>query len=87
MVGNVEKWINKEYLTNVFYDIPISGSVKVFENGALIDEFSLYDLKGFDEYAYYDKDKLILMIAEYLHELLIDCGYLPKDLPSWIELS
>ena len=65
MVGNVEKWINKEYLTNVFYDTPISGSVEVFENGVLIDEFSLYDLKGFDEYAYYDKGELIAMVAEY----------------------
>ena len=42
-----------------------NGNVEVFENGALIDEFSLYDLKGFDEYAYYDKDKLIAMVAEY----------------------
>ena len=65
IVGNVEKWINKNYLTNVFYNTPISGSVEVFENGALIDEVSLYDLKGFDEYAYYDKDSLICMIAEY----------------------
>ena len=65
LVGNVEKWINKEYLTNIFYNTPISGSVEVFENGALVDEFSLYDLKGFDEYAYYDKDKLISMVAEY----------------------
>ena len=26
-------------------------------------------------------------IDDYLHELLIDCGYLPKDLPSWIEID
>ena len=65
LVGNVEKWVNKEYLTNIFYDTPISGSIEVFENGSLIDEFSLYDLKGFDEYAYYDKDKLISMVDEY----------------------
>jgi len=65
LVGNVEKWINKEYLTNVFYNTPISGTIEVFKDGVLIDEFSLYDLKGFDEYAYYDKDKLISMVAEY----------------------
>ena len=65
LVGNVEKWINKEYLTNVFYDTPISGNVEVFENGAFIDEFSLYDLEGFDEYAPYNKDKIISMVAEY----------------------
>ena len=26
-------------------------------------------------------------IDEYLHVLFIDCGYLPKDLPSWIEID
>ena len=26
-------------------------------------------------------------IDEYLHVLLIDCGYLPNDLPSWIEID
>lgn len=65
IVGNVEKWINKDYLTNIFYDTPISGTIEVFKDGVLIDEFSLYDLANFDEYAYYDKDKLIAMIADY----------------------
>ena len=65
IVGNVEKWINKDYLTNIFYDTPISGIIEVFKDGVLIDEFSLYDINNFDEYAYYDKDKLINMIADY----------------------
>jgi len=65
IVGNVEKWINKDYLTNIFYDTPISGTIEVFKDGVLIDEFSLYDINNFDEYAYYDKDKLINMIADY----------------------
>ena len=65
IVGNVEKWINKDYLTNIFYDTPISGTIEVFKDGVLIDEFSLYDINNFDEYAYYDKDKLIDMIADY----------------------
>lgn len=65
IVGNVEKWINKDYLTNIFYDTPISGNIEVFKDGVLIDEFSLYDINNFDEYAYYDKDKLIDMIADY----------------------
>ena len=51
----------------------------MFENGALIDEFSLYDLKGFDEYAYYDKDKLILMIVEYCK-----CEEYAQDLLSYL---
>lgn len=65
IVGNVEKWINKDYLTNIFYDTPISGTIEVFKNGSLIDDFQLYDIANFNEYAYYDKDKLIAMIADY----------------------
>ena len=65
IVGNVEKWINKEYLTNTFYDTPISGIIEVFKNGSLIDEFNLYDLANFNEYVSYDKDKLIAMVADY----------------------
>ena len=65
IVGNVDKWINKDYLTNIFYDTPISGIIEVFKNGSLIDEFNLNDLSNFNEYDYYDKDKLIDMIADY----------------------
>ena len=65
IVGNVEKWINKEYLTHLFYDTPISGNIEVFKNGSLIDDFHLNDLANFDEYGSYDKDKLIAMIADY----------------------
>lgn len=83
IVGNVEKWINKEYLTNVFYDTPISGMIEVFKNGSLIDDFQLYDLANFNEYADYDKDKLIAMIADYCNnkdykDLLLT--YLDKNL-------
>ena len=65
IVGNVEKWINKEYLTNLFYSTPISGIIEVFKNGSLIDDFQLYDLANFNEYDSYDKDKLIAMISDY----------------------
>ena len=87
LVGNVEKWINEEYLTHLFYDTPLSGNIEVFKNGSLIDEFNLYDLANFDEYAYYDKDKLIAMIAdycsnEYYKDLLI--AYLNENLKSTI---
>ena len=83
IVGNVEKWINKEYLTNIFYNTPISGNIEVFKNGSLIDDFHLYDLANFDEYDYYDKDKLIAMVADYCSNedykgLLI--AYLDKNL-------
>ena len=88
IVGNVEKWINKEYLTNIFYDTPIVGRIEVFEEGVLIDEFSLYDINNFDEYAYYDKEKLIAIIGEhckdkdYAQDLL---NYLNENLDENIE--
>ena len=65
IVGNVEKWINEEYLTHLFYDTPISGFIEVFKNGSLIDDFQLYDLDNFDEYASYSKSDIISMIAEF----------------------
>lgn len=88
IVGNVEKWINKEYLTNIFYDTPISGDIEVFKNGNLIDDFQLYDLANFNEYADYDKNKLIAMIADYCNnkdykDLLL--AYLDKNLSDAIE--
>ena len=65
IVGNVEKWINEDYLTNVFYDAPLAGSVEVFKNGSLIYDFQLYDLANFDEYASYSKSDIVNMIAEF----------------------
>ena len=65
IVGNVEKWINKEYLTNLFYNTPMRGNIEVFKNGSLIDDFHLYDLENFNECDSYDKDKLIAMISDY----------------------
>ena len=65
IVGNVEKWINQDYLTNVFYDTPISGFIEVFKNGKFLHDFSLYDLAHFDEYASYSKSDIINMIAEF----------------------
>ena len=87
IVGNVEKWINKDYLTNVFYDAPLTGSVEVFKNGSLIDEFQLYDLQNFSEYADYSKDKLTTMIADYCKnkdykDLLLT--YLDKNLSGTV---
>ena len=87
IVGNVEKWINKEYLTHLFYDTPISGNIEVFKNGSLIDDFQLYDLANFDEYAYCDKVKLIAMISNYCSnkdykDLLV--AYLDKNLNTTI---
>ena len=88
IVGNVEKWIDKDYLTNLFYNTPLKGNIEVFKNGSLIDDFYLYDLANFDEYDIYDKDKLIAMISDYCSnedykDLLI--AYLDKNLKSTID--
>ena len=90
IVGDVEKWINKDCLTNVFYDTPLGGSIEVFKNGSLIDDFQLYDLFNFNEYADYDKTKLISMIAEFCKNdeycnLLIE--YLNDNLSDNFEYS
>ena len=89
-VGNVEKWIDKDYLTNIFYNTPMSGNIEVFKNGSLIDDFHLCELADFDEYDYYDKDKLIAMTADYCSnedykDLLI--SYLDKNLSDTINYS
>ena len=88
VVGNVEKWINEEYLTNIFYGAPLRGYIEVICNGELLHDFSIYDLANFDEYAYYDKDKLIAIIGEHCKnkdykDLLLT--YLDKNLSNTIE--
>ena len=90
LVGNVDKWINKEYLTNICYNTPITGNIEVFKNGSLIDDFHLNDLDNFNEYDSYDKDKLIAMISDYCSnedykDLLV--AYLDKNLDTDINYS
>ena len=62
----------------------------MFKNGSLIDDFQLYELENFNEYDYYDKDKLIAMIADYCSnkdykDLLIT--YLDKNLNTGIDYN
>ena len=88
LVGNVEKWIDKEYLTRLFYDVPVSGNIEVFKNGSLIDDFHLCELANFNEYGNYNKDELIAMIEDYCSnedykDLLV--AYLDKNLNYTID--
>ena len=77
-----------DFKVNICYDTPINGIVEVFKNGSLIDDFHLYDLKDFDEYAYYDKVKLIAIVADYCKDedykdfLIV---YLNENLKSTID--
>ena len=90
IVGNVEKWIDKDYLTNIFYDTPMGGSIEVYCNGKFLHDFSLYDLANFDEYASYSKSDIINMIAEFCKNdeycnLLVE--YLNDNLSDAFEYS
>lgn len=87
-VGNVESWINDDYLTNIFYGTPVSGTIEIFINGDLVDE--LYISEYLDDEYNYDKVQLINNISnatldkEY-HSLLND--YLVDNLDDTIEYS
>lgn len=87
-VGNVESWLNDDYLTNIFYDTPISGTIEIFVNGELTDE--LYISEYLDNEYDYDKVQLINNISnasldsEY-HLLLNE--YLTNNLKNTLEYS
>ena len=87
LVGNVEPYINDSMLTNLFYDSPISGEINIVLNNDNID-IALYELNDFNEYDYYEKDKLIAMIDkhtidEVYHDELIK--YLNDNLNDSLE--
>lgn len=87
-VGNVETWLNDDYLTNIFYDTPISGNIEIFINGDLVDE--VYISEYLDSEYDYDKVQLINNISkatldkEY-HSLLNE--YLVDNLKNTLEYS
>ena len=59
-------------------------SSELEELEALKDEISNNSSEGF-EYGIqliHEDD-----IDDYFHEMLIDCGYIPKDMPSWIVID
>lgn len=66
-VGDVEAWLNADYLTNIFYDCPISGNIEININGITIDDISIYEFIK-DEYAYWDKDDFIKQAGEYFND-------------------
>ena len=85
LVGNVEKYINAEFLTNIFYDTPLQGEIIISLNGEEIDEINFNEIEGFEMYSYYDKDDLLKLISDHCineeyHALLID--YLESNMPN-----
>ena len=88
-IGKMQKWINSEYLTNIFYDAPITGVIEIDINGVTVDEINLYDFMQ-DEYAYWDKDEFIKQLAEYINDkdykdLLLE--YLADELSNSLEYN
>lgn len=80
-VGNIS--VNSEYLSNLFYDVPVSGNVEITANGNLLDE--LYLDEFLDDGYNWDKVQVINNISNaYLnkdyHALLIE--YLTENLPE-----
>lgn len=83
---------SSDYLTNIFYDSPIQGYITVLCNGEDLTELdfnssiNFYDVTGFDEYDYWDKNDFIEKVknTEWINKL--ECfdlliGYLESKLP------
>ena len=87
LVGDVEPYINEEYLQNIFYDSPISGHVTVSCNDEYLTEIHFSEVDYFNEYDHWDKSDFIEKVKntkwingkEYFN-LLIE--YLENALPS-----
>ncbi|QGH73795.1 hypothetical protein [Vibrio phage vB_VhaM_VH-8] len=56
-VGNVETWLTDDYLTHLFYGVPINGSVYVYINGELTDELFVGEM--IDDSYNWDKTQFI----------------------------
>lgn len=86
-VGNVESWLNDDYLTRIFYDAPISGNIEVYINGDCVNEMSIYEFIQ-DEYASWDKDNFINQLSDYVKDLeykdlLVE--YMQDEIPNYLE--
>ena len=77
----------ERYVTHIFYDAPLAGTIEVTVNGEVVDEIPIYAFMD-DEYAYWDKKEFIAKCADYVKdldykELLI--GFLEDDLSSGVK--
>lgn len=68
-VGNVEPWLNDEYLTHLFYDTPISGYIEIYINGELVAE--LFADEYLDDSYNWDKTQFINNVSN----ATLDKGY------------
>lgn len=68
LVGKVDAYLTSDYLTNIFFDVPLTGSITIEQDDEVIAEFYLTELANFDEYAQFDKDDLLAKISEYISD-------------------
>lgn len=68
LVGKVDAYLTSDYLTNIFFDVPLTGSITIEQDNEGIEEFYLSELANFDEYAQFDKDDLLAKISEYISD-------------------
>ena len=99
LAGNEKDFIkdsylpSKEYLTNLFYDSPIDGFIKVLCNGEYVENLdfnsiiAFYEVNDFNGYDYWDKVEFIEKVknTEWINkldffDLLID--FLENELPT-----
>lgn len=83
-VGNVT--INDEFLSNLFYDVPVQGKLEITANGKLLDE--LYLEEFLDNNYRWDKVQVIngisnVFLKESYHVLLVE--YLTENLPEELD--
>lgn len=84
LVGDHPASMNATMLENTFYNIPITGIVRIFENGAEIKAITLDDVKLLDGYSW-SKPQCLLAFEQYTkgqpyHLPLM--SYLEQNLPD-----
>lgn len=67
-VGKVEPWLDSDYLTHIFYDAPLTGTIEVTINGVVVNDISICEFMD-DEYACWDKSTFIEKCAKYVSNL------------------
>lgn len=70
LIGNVEKYINENYLQNIFYDSPIDGHITISCNDEYLTEIHFSEVDRFNEYDYWDKAAFIEKVknTEWINE-------------------
>lgn len=77
-----------DYLTNIFYDTPIYGRIDINLNGEEIETFNFFEMDDFNEYDYFDKDKILSLIENHFsgeEYLVLLMEYLKDNLETTLD--